>query len=360
MGVGMLAKGPVAVVIPMGALFIESLTRRDLGRFVRFAFDLPGWAVFAVIAGPWYAYALAVHGQAFIDGFILKHNVGRFSSTMLGHGGHYFYYVPALALVLLPYSGAVVRLLTMLREQWRDPLDRFLWCWFLLVFVLFSVSRTQLPHYILYGCAPLFLLLARHRDRVFLAGWSRRPGLRVAAFAMLVVALAGPVLFVALPEIASAAVPRANNAYVAALLAESPRVLDTGYRIVTASALLFCVVLAASSVPLAARLCGIALVQAALAVFLVVPALAELQQGPIKEAAHLARAKGASVAFWEMNMPSFSVYRGAVTPTRTREDPPRPGDFVLTRVDRREGLPATETVYERGGVLLLRVLETRG
>ena len=43
---------------------------------------VPPW-VFAVIAVPWYAYAIAVHGQAFIDGFIMKHNVGRFSSTML-------------------------------------------------------------------------------------------------------------------------------------------------------------------------------------------------------------------------------------------------------------------------------------
>jgi hypothetical protein len=144
---------------------------------------------------------------------------------------------------------------------------------------------------------------------------------------------------------------------VAALLGEAPRVLDTGYRVATGLALLLCLIIAANRASLAARLGGIALVQAAVAIFLVVPALGELQQGPIKEAARVARAQGATVAFWEMNMPSFSVYREAVTPTRTREDPPRPGELVLTRVDRRQGLPATETVYERGGVLLLRVME---
>jgi 4-amino-4-deoxy-L-arabinose transferase-like glycosyltransferase len=32
------------------------------------------------------------------------------------------------------------------------------------VFVFFSFSDTKLPHYLVYGITPLFILMARHRD----------------------------------------------------------------------------------------------------------------------------------------------------------------------------------------------------
>jgi hypothetical protein len=35
--------------------------------------------------------------------------------------------------------------------------------WFVVVFVFFSSSGTQLPHYLLYGCTPVFILLAKYR-----------------------------------------------------------------------------------------------------------------------------------------------------------------------------------------------------
>jgi hypothetical protein len=51
---------------------------------------------------PWYAYAYALHGQDFIDGFIMRHNVQRFSGSLEGHGGSAFYYLLAVPLLLLP------------------------------------------------------------------------------------------------------------------------------------------------------------------------------------------------------------------------------------------------------------------
>jgi hypothetical protein len=56
-------------------------------------------------------------------------------------------------------------------------------------------------------------------------------------------------------------------------------------------------------------------------------------------------------------MPSFSVYRNAVTPSRV----PGPGDLVFLRVDKLAGLAAdtpeltAETVYRRGPIALLRM-----
>jgi hypothetical protein len=86
---------------------------------------------------------------------------------------------------------------------------------------------------------------------------------------------------------------------------------------------------------------------------LLLPAAAELQQGPVKRAALLARQAGWPVRSWRINVPSFSVYRGAVTPATST---PRPGDVILTRSDALDGLPSPiRVLYREGGVLLVHV-----
>ena len=136
-GVGLLAKGPIAALVPIMPAVLWCAIERDWKRLLRAAFDPLGWAVALAIAAPWYVAIYLDQGQAFIDGFILKHNVGRFGSTMLGHGGSVFYYFVVLPLVLLPFSGLLLTEVGGLRRQWRDPLDRFLWLAFLCVVVFF-------------------------------------------------------------------------------------------------------------------------------------------------------------------------------------------------------------------------------
>ena len=60
---------------------------------------------------------------------------------------------------------------------------------------------------------------------------------------------------------------------------------------------------------------------------------------------------------WRLDMPSFAVYYGDITPLRE----PEPGEVVFTRVTRlpQLGLP-TEVVFQKGGIVLARALEDRG
>ena len=90
---------------------------------------------------------------------------------MESHGGSVFYYLWVLPLSLLPFTGWLIRILARFRQGLADPLDRYLWCWFGMVFVFFSLSQTQLPRYMLYGATPLFILMARHREALRAAGW---------------------------------------------------------------------------------------------------------------------------------------------------------------------------------------------
>jgi hypothetical protein len=57
---------------------------------------------------------------------------------------------------------------------------------------------------------------------------------------------------------------------------------------------------------------------------------------------------------WRLNAPSFSVYRGAPTPSRE----PRPGDVVLTKASRLGELPASlpyDLIYSKRGIVLAKI-----
>lgn len=401
-GLGFLTKGPVALLVPGAAgAFAFVLLGRAAGwwKAVR---DPVGWGILLAVAGPWYALEYARRGDAFLAGFFLRHNVERFLAPLQGHGGGPFYYLPALLLLVLPYTGLLLVTLPGLRRWRATPLDTLLWCWFLFVLAFFSLAGTKLPHYLLYGATPLFILMARRRHDLR----SRVPVLFPALLFLATVA--------ALPAVLRVVAPGVRNAYVRDALAR-PDAFGPAWR-AQALALLAGVLLLAlwpgrrraraaePGAGAAAREGGMRphvvsagvdavddgpagasavvfrhtgvdaaprvgpngagtwprLVAAALACSwafggLLLPAAGELQQGPVKRAALLARDAGWPVRSWRIDAPSFSVYRGAVTPA---VQAPRPGDVILTRTDALDalrGLGPVRVLFREGGVLLVRV-----
>lgn len=340
-GLGVLTKGPIALIVPGTVTFLWCASRGEWKRWARAVFDPLGLVILAGISVPWYAAALAIHGQAFIDGFILKHNVERFTGTMEGHAGSLFYYVLAVPLLLLPWTGPLLATLRHIRADCATGVRRFLWIWAGFVIVFFSLSGTKLPHYVLYGATPLFLLIAAHRNEL------RRTWPHLAAPALLLVVLPLlPLIFSAL------AASNAGNAYYRAQLALAAGEATPEYFIITTGGLLLWLWLAARWNAAAWIKLGAA---AAIQVFVlgaaVVPWAGAVLQGPVKEAALLARKTGEPVVAWRYYAPSFSVYRQSVTISRA----PQPGELAITRTDR---MPATgiETVYRKGGVALVRKL----
>ena len=102
---GLLVKGPVAIVLPLGALAIYGLLIPIARANLKALFlDLGAWVILLAVSCPWYLYAYARHGQNFINGFLLKHNVERFMGSMEGHSGHWTYFLVALPLLWLPWS----------------------------------------------------------------------------------------------------------------------------------------------------------------------------------------------------------------------------------------------------------------
>ena len=109
-----------------------------------------------------------------------------------------------------------------------------------------------------------------------------------------------------------------------------------------------------SRTPLARKFIIFGLAAVASLSSLVVPIIGFAQQSAIKEAALIVRARNMPAVMWRLNAPSFSVYRGAPTPSRD----PQPGDVVVTRSDRLRELPATlayDLLYSKRGIVLARI-----
>lgn len=344
-GLGLLTKGPVAVALPLMVALTFALLHQRWRAVLKVAFFWPGWMLALAVSLPW-AVALTLRdGGDFFRHFLLDHNVGRYSATLESHGGHWWYYAVTLPLIVLPFVAWLVPALGAARRWRSEPLTTYLLVWFGVVFLLFSGSKTQLPHYLLYGCTPLFVLIGLHRDGI------RRKGLALLPSLVFLMVL------VALPLILPAAMPNAEHPYDRGIFEVVLAAIGRGYWVVCWGALALVVVslfhrrLDASAATLRAGLavsvvawCG------------VLPLLAAGQQVPVQQAAATARALGLPTVSYRIHMPSFSVYRGAVTPQRT----PVPGELAFTRLDRladlsREaGRPFT-VVQQSGGIVLVRI-----
>ena len=79
---------------------------------------LPGILLFCSIALPWYV-AVQLHNPQFFREFILEHNLARFSKNLYHHTEPFWYYLPVVALALLPWTMFVIGELTRLVRIWR-------------------------------------------------------------------------------------------------------------------------------------------------------------------------------------------------------------------------------------------------
>ena len=93
------------------------------------------------------------------------------------------------------------------------------------------------------------------------------------------------------------------------------------------------------------------IVQVFVIVYALLPAFARLQQEPVRHAALKARSLDIPVVMWQIRMPSFTVYRGAITPERA----PQAGDLVFTRIDKLAHLGKHRIVFKEGGFVLAKM-----
>jgi 4-amino-4-deoxy-L-arabinose transferase-like glycosyltransferase len=337
-GLGLLVKGPVAILVPGAAFFLWCATSRRWSLLWSALRDAWGWVLLLVIAVPWYAYALHRDGMAFVDGFLMHHNVDRFTGTVGGHRGALGYYVLMLPVLALPWAPLMAFVLARARRLWAEPVSRYLLAWAAFILVFFSLSGTKLPHYVLYGYAPWVLLMAR-----VLSQATRR--VAVVAGAGIVVWALG---VVAAPQIVAAYAPHVRDALYHALLSGAPAANWWP----PALALAAIAVLFAWRGAAEWRLPAAALVVTLLIGGWSLPWFGETLQGPVRRAAAVAAARPERTVQWGIHLPSFAVYAGRVVP----KGDPTPQDMVLARADQPPPGPPRTPLFEERGIVLLAPL----
>lgn len=339
-GLGLLAKGPVAILVPLAVTGLFCLTRRDLGGWLRAVFDWRALALMLLIAAPWYIAQYVRMGDAFIQGFFMKHNVDRFSAPMHGFNGSLFFYLPWLLVATLPFTAPLLNLLRRARLIWADELQRFCLIWFLFVLVFFSLSGTKLPHYVFYGYSGLFILMALNLPSIA----SHRLALLVPLLLFAAVA--------ALPWVLPFTVSLVKDPYYQEALNGIQGHFGVAFHLSCGAAILITLVMMwMRGGSLAGKLLVAGTLQAALLAVFILPAVAEAQQSPIREAALVARERGDEVVMWKLDTPSFIVYSGRLVQKRD----PRPGDVVLTRRTRLAEIGRHEVLYQKNGIALVKL-----
>jgi len=231
-GLAMLTKGPVAPLL-LSVTFVLHLWW--LRRLRLLGASAGGAVLMVLLVGlPWYVLMFALHGQEFVQGFLVANNITRFlkaeHAEQTGHWYSILLNFPVLLGFFFPWSAFLPQALAL---GWREhgptaaqassaeassaPGNavigaRLAMVWLGVVFVFFSLSKTQLVTYIfpLYPAASLLVgvLWSRAADD----GRARR-GVRAGAWAALLCSVG---LAVGLAATAQRKFPQAQGALLGA------------------------------------------------------------------------------------------------------------------------------------------------
>jgi 4-amino-4-deoxy-L-arabinose transferase-like glycosyltransferase len=178
LGLATLAKGPAAIVLSGGGVLLwAAFTRRWRDAFR--CLHPVSIASFCLTALPWYILC-SRRNPDFFRVFIIEHNFKRYLTPEFQHIQPFWYYVPILLIAFAPWTLALVwSAFFGAFRVWpqRRPSDATLLAlsWVLFCLVLFSISKSKLPGYILPAIPAIGLLLSRaYVSLVPREGWTFR------------------------------------------------------------------------------------------------------------------------------------------------------------------------------------------
>ena len=364
MGLGFLTKGPVALIIPLVASLIAVVIWKNVDIWWKAVCHPFSWGTFLIVILPWHIASFIDQGWGFFQGFYLGHNLGRFNDTLHSHGGSPFYYLIVLPVLLLPFTRYFFVMVLKLRKDKPDFLTTYLWIWFSLTFLIFTFSQTQLPHYLLYGLTPIFVLIA---SRMSLSNSSDEYNVGefygktkvdihwldfTLAFIWVGLLCLLPFSF----EYFVSSISREYDRAVFELIVENFN--GQMYSAILLSIFALSILMLFIHVKREIKLLCLATLSMFALNIVWAPLIAAGQQTPIKNAATYIKKSvppDTPVVAFNISMPSLSVYLDKIVPRQE----PRSGDVVYTKVGEEKKLkeiyPNLSLLFSQGGIRLYSV-----
>lgn len=200
-GLGLLAKGLIGLVLPGGVLVVWLLvTGRWRGLWT--LLSLPGLCVLMAVAAPWFVAMQRLYPDFFHYFFVYQH-FQRFTQTGFNNMHPFWWYVPMIAVLTLPWVPAAVvaairapramDFTELAHSRHRRALRWLMWVWLVVIVGFFSLPASKLPGYVLPALPPLAWLVADALQRRWPEARARVPRVLAAAAAVLCLVLIGAV-----------------------------------------------------------------------------------------------------------------------------------------------------------------------
>ena len=164
LGFGVLIKGPLVLLGPLATLITLKLFKNDIG-FAKKLNPLLGIPFALCIILPWYILITLTGGETFYNDSA-GHDLFAKIWEVQNWGHHIGFALPGLYAIMMPVSlwPASLPLLLAIPYIWASRHDkdvRFCLAWVLPIWLIFEITLTKLPHYILPAYPALCLLAMR-------------------------------------------------------------------------------------------------------------------------------------------------------------------------------------------------------
>jgi len=162
-GLGVLAKGPAAIILAGGAIALWASATRHWSAAFRLLHPY-SIACFCIVAFPWYIIC-AHRNPDFIRIFLFQHNFERYVTPVFQHRQPFWFFIPITLLAVLPWTAFLIPaardgLHMWRRKAWHDSPLFFCACWAFFPILFFSFSESKLPAYVLPGVPALALVMS--------------------------------------------------------------------------------------------------------------------------------------------------------------------------------------------------------
>lgn len=154
LGIGFLTKGPVVFIVPV--IFILFYNRTEKAKYSLSIHHVLAWLLCILISSSWFIY-LALENPIFIDYFLGRQTVDRFSVNAFGRTEPFWYFLAFAPLVGLPWFLILIYLIKVNKNTFTHrSLNFSLIVTAIIPLIFFSISSSKRILYIL----PLYAILA--------------------------------------------------------------------------------------------------------------------------------------------------------------------------------------------------------